>query len=76
MIIFEDAQIVIKTTGKNYDFIATIENKTNKEICIIFANDEIDPIVVNDWVGILADNNGYQSLAALQNSEFEVVQYT
>ncbi len=76
MIVFEDAQIVIKKTGKDYDFIATVENKTDKEICIIFADEEIDPIIVNDWVGILADNNGYQSLAALQNSEFEVVPYT
>ena len=32
--IYENKQIKVTTTGQDYDFIATIENKTNDKIII------------------------------------------
>ena len=38
-IIYEDDEITIETTGKDYDFIATVENKTNNTINIVFTEE-------------------------------------
>lgn len=65
-IIYDKNGIVVKKTGRNYDFIATIENNTDD----VFRVNTYDPscddvdecnVVVNphDWVGILADDAGY-----------------
>ena len=60
--IFENEEILVKETGHDYDFIATVENKTDHEITIVFDDDFIEPIVVDDWIGILADSNGYSTV--------------
>ena len=73
--IFENEMILAKETGRNYDFIATIENKTDHEILITFEDEYIEPIVVDDWVGILADNNGYETVEALKEGKFTVENY-
>lgn len=62
--IFENELIRVESTGKDYDFIATIENKTDKNIRlrynpmdfdVIYDTIDIEP---NDWVGLLADEEG------------------
>lgn len=73
--IFENEMILAKETGRNYDFIATIENKTDHEILITFEDEYIEPIVVDDWVGILADSNGYETVEALKEGKFTVENY-
>jgi len=73
--IFENEMILAKETGRNYDFIATIENKTDHEILITFEDEYIEPIVVDDWVGILADSNGYETVEALKEGKFIVENY-
>lgn len=59
--IFENEFIRVESTGKDYDFIATIENKTDKNIRlrynpmdfdVIYDTIDIEP---NDWVGLLTD---------------------
>ena len=70
-IIFEDKDICIKKTNKNYDFIATIQNKSNRDLYIDFTNEKMeyndDTIIVQaqDWIGILADEKGYEFLQKL-----------
>lgn len=77
-IIFEDKDICIKTTNKNYDFIATIQNKSNRDLYIDFTNEKMeyndDTIIVQaqDWIGILADEKGYEFLQKLENREFYI----
>ena len=62
--IFENELICVELTGRDYDFIATIENKTDKKIRVHYKDmdllDTYDTIDVepNDWVGLLADEEG------------------
>lgn len=65
-IIYDKKGIVVKKTGRNYDFIAIIENNTDDVFCINTYDpscDDVDEcnVVVNPhgWIGILADDEGY-----------------
>lgn len=74
--LWDDEFIKVQTTGRNYDFIAIVKNKTQKPISIIF-NDEVDylcnlNIGAGDWIGLLADEEGYDTLHALANNRFYI----
>ena len=73
--IFEDSKLKISTTDKDYDFIAVIENKTDKEICIIFDNEECPMIKIgaNEWIGLLATDEEYLFLEELKEERFIAV---
>lgn len=77
--IFENDLIKVSTTGRDYDFIAIIDNKTDGQICIHYDepgyNDNYDPILVapNDWIGLLADDEGRDWLKAIENNQIYVV---
>ena len=77
--IFENDLIKVSTTGHDYDFIAVVENKTNEQICIHYDepgyNDNYDPILVapNDWIGLLADDEGRDWLKAIENNQIYIV---
>ena len=74
-IIYSDDKIEIKTTGHDYDFIAIVENKTNKDITIVFNDDSYDSFIVsaNDWVGILADKEGCLLTKELKANNFTTI---
>lgn len=76
-IIYEDDEITIETTGKNYDFICTVENKSNDTIVIVFTGEyeylEAFKINTGDWVGLLADDEGYLSLEAFESGDFYTI---
>ena len=58
-VVYDKDGIKVITTGRNYDFIATIENDTDEEYCI----EELGLCVpAHDWVGFLADDEGYADL--------------
>lgn len=62
----------VKRTGRDYDFIATIENKTDLTLAITPADyDEPFYIEPLGWVGLLADDEGYYTLEAIENGRFE-----
>lgn len=77
--IFENDLIKVSTTGRNYGFIAIIDNKTDGQICIHYDelshNDNHDPILVapNDWIGLLADEEGRDWLKAIENNQIYIV---
>lgn len=77
--IFENDLIKVSATGRDYDFIAVIENKTNQEICVHYDepgyNDNYDPILIepNDWIGLLADDEGYDWVKAIENNQIYIV---
>ncbi len=60
-LIYEDDMIKITETGRDYDFVATIENKTDEEIIVIVDGDyEFARIEPDDWVGLT--NTEYDEL--------------
>lgn len=79
MTIFENDFIKVSTTGHYYDFIAVIENKTNQKICVHYDepgyNDNYDPILIqpNSWVGIEANDEGYDWIEAIKRNQIYVV---
>ena len=78
MTIFENDFIKVSTTDRDYDFIAVIENKTNQKICVHYDepgyNDNYDPILIapNDWVGLLADEEGRDWVKAIKRNQIYV----
>lgn len=65
-------EIIVKTTGRNYDFIATVENKTDEKIKIVFDKDEDYYIEIEpkDWLGLLADSEGWDMLECFKTGNF------
>lgn len=41
--IFENDIVKISETGRNYDFIAVVENKLDEEIQVIFDDEDLEP---------------------------------
>ena len=76
--IFENDLIKVSMTGHDYDFIAVVENKTNEQICVHYdepgCNDNYDPISIapNDWIGLLANDEGYDWVKAIKNNQIYV----
>lgn len=59
VVVYDKDGIKVATTGRDYDFIATIENDTDEEYCV----EELGLCVpAHDWVGLLADDEGYADL--------------
>ena len=77
--IFENDLIKVSATGRDYDFIAIIDNKTDGQICIHYDkpgyNDNYEPILIapNDWAGLLADEEGRDWVKAIENNQIYVV---
>ena len=72
----ENERIRVRTTGHDYDFIATVENLTEETICIKFVGEAewiypLPPLMPNRWVGLLANDEGYSALEALVNGRYE-----
>lgn len=71
--IFKNEQIEITTTGHDFDFIAIVENLTNKHITIDFFDTETSlDIDAGDYIGILADDEGYFILEQFKTLNFLV----
>ena len=71
-------QVEIKETGHDYDFIAYIENNTDKTLKLYIDDLEgwySDPITIpaNDWVGFLADDEGRFQVESIKNGDFKAV---
>ena len=73
-VIFENDKIEITTTGRSYDFIATVSNLTNYPIIITFRGDDFEPLTIepSDWFGVLADDAGRAMLEELEAGRFDV----
>ena len=77
--IFENDLIKVSTTGRDHGFIAIIDNKTDRQNSIHYDkpgyNDNYDPILVapNDWIGLLADDEGRDWIKAIENNQIYVV---
>ena len=75
--IYEDKNIIVRETGRDFDFIATVENKTDEIISILpddnsdyetlFEAFDIQPL---DCVGLIADEEGRSTLRAIKENKF------
>ena len=76
-IVFKNEDVIIETIEHNHDYIATITNKTAKDLQLgiaefgLEANWDIEP---GGWVGIKADEMGYEILDALEAGNFEYME--
>lgn len=71
-------QVNIKSTGHDYDFIATIENDTDKTLKLYIDDLEgwySEPVVIpaHDWVGFLADDEGRFQVESIMNGDFQAI---
>lgn len=71
-------EVEIKKTGHDYDFIAYVENNTDKTLKLYVDDLEgwySEPIKVapNDWVGFLADDEGRFQVESIMNRDFKAV---
>jgi hypothetical protein len=71
-------KIELKETGRDYDFIAYVENNTDKTLKLYIDDLEgwcSEPIQVapNDWVGFLADDVGRGQVKSIKNGDFKAV---
>ena len=73
--IFENEQIRIKAIENDYDFVATIENKTNEALYVKFPNTKIAPILVVTYTSIVADVDGLAAYEAIKNNQFVIEPY-
>ena len=74
MLKIENNYITIKETGRDYDFIATVQNKKEQPIQVIFIDDGVEPIEIGayDWVGLLADSAGREQFDLLRLGLFYI----
>ena len=72
--LIKNDNFVVSITGRDYDFIAIIENNSDEKLKIVFDNDEdyFLEIKPNDWLGLLADDDGYSMLNYFKNNNYEV----
>lgn len=79
-IIFENDLIRVSKTGHDYDFIVTVKNKSDREICIHYNepnfSDNYDPIILKpeEWIGLLANDEGYDWMTAFEKGKFRIMQ--
>ena len=71
-VIFENSVVKISTTGRDTDFIAVVENKTDSPIRLKFALVTDLAVPANDWVGILADSEGELAVELVRNKRFAI----
>ncbi len=73
--VFENDSVKISRIDRDYDFVGKIENKSDREIRIVFENEEIENFSIkpDDWVGILADDEGYSVLEEIESERFMIV---
>lgn len=77
--VYENDYFVVKETGRNYDFGAVIENKTDKKITLDFYDLESVTVEPSTWTGLLAcdyyttmDSPDYSYGVAIENGDFDV----
>lgn len=73
-----EGYVNFRETGRDYDFIATIENNTDKTLKIFIDDLEgwyTEPIIVlaYDWVGFLADDEGRFQVESIKNGDFKAI---
>ena len=82
--IFENDLFALKETGRDYDFVAVIENKTDHDIELqmddLLAEENAVQnhirVPANDWIGLVnwEYESGCNLAIAIQNGDMEAIQ--
>lgn len=78
--IFENEFIKVSETGRDYDFVAVIENKTDKPITMVMDKEIADEnciidqfnIPSNDWIGLTNWEFDGNTKQALEQGDYEI----
>lgn len=75
---YNEGKVNFKETGNDHDFIAIIENNTDKTLKIFVDDLEgwyVEPIIVpaHDWVGFLADDEDRFLVESIKNGDFKAI---
>jgi len=80
--VYENEDVIISTTGRDYDFVATIQNKTLSDIVLTlpqtddFAGSEAEPweyrVPADNWVGLFYHEYQGNIQQALEQGDFTV----
>lgn len=71
--IFENDRICVTTTGHDFDFIAIVENKTDKSVLINFEDIDTEIVIeANNYIGLLADEEGRGLLKQFKAGNFAI----
>lgn len=77
--IFENDEIKVSSTGRDYDFVATVENKTDQPLAVAPGqiqsdNEFFEPFVIEpgDWHGVETGEDGDHFLTAARAMSLEV----
>ena len=79
-VIYQSEELIVKTTGRDYDFIATMEvadgefSRDYEALKVTFTDDYeyLEPIIIqpSDWIGIEANESGYNTIQAIKDGKF------
>ena len=77
--LFENSEVKIKATGRDYDFIATVENKTDHPVVVapsenVEIEEQFTPFIVEpgDWTGVQADYEGGCFMKAVDTNSIDI----
>ena len=78
-VVYENEYFRVSETGKDYDFVAIIENKKDYDIKIEFTDFNVMNIKANEWLGLLSheyyttmERPDYSYSIAFENEDFIV----
>ena len=76
-LVYNDENIIVRTTGHDYDFIAVVEAKIDDDVAIRLWHPtlgELAPLYIEDeWIGIIADEQGYAELEAFEHGKVDSI---
>lgn len=75
---YNEGKVNFKETGNDHDFIAIIENNTDKTLKVFIDDLEgwySEPVLIpaHDWVGFLADDTGLFQVESIKNGAFKAI---
>lgn len=75
---YNEGKVNFKETGNDHDFIAIIENNTDKTLKVFIDDLEgwySEPVLIpaHDWVGFLADDTGLFQVESIKNGDFKAI---
>ena len=73
--IYINGVIKVETTGRDYDFIATIKNLTGEPVALEIIGETIT-LAPFEWLGVLADEEGRAILESIKANDYTVEEHT
>lgn len=71
---FGGGAVSFEETGRNYEFVATVANYTNRPVKIMAGEEGLEPLVIqaHDWIGLLANSTEKLMAELIKNGDFSI----